>query len=127
MARNDNNDFDNKKHNIVASGTKIVGNIVSDGDIRIDGDIDGDINAVGRIVLGKGCSVKGTITCPNAEILGNFTGKLTIAETLALRNTAIVKGEITTKKLSIDVNAVFDGSCVMNQENKISEAAEELK
>ena len=118
MARNDNNDFNSKKHNIFAHGTKIVGNIISDGDIRIDGEIDGDIKANGRIVLGKGCHVNGTITCPNAEILGNFTGKLIISETLAIRDTAVIKGEISVKKLSIDVNAIFDGTCSMIQSNE---------
>lgn len=118
MARQSASDFDNKKHNVFANGTKIVGNIASDGDIRVDGEIEGEIVTSGRVVLGKSSVVNGTITCPNAEILGKFTGKLIIADTLSIRETANVTGEVTTKKLAIDVNALFNGTCTMNQEEE---------
>lgn len=121
MAKSNNNDFDNKKHNVFAFGTRIVGNIVSDGDIRIDGEIEGDIKTKGRLVLGKSGVVKGTITCPNAEVLGQFEGVIVVEDTLAIRESAVVTGEVSTKKLTIDVNAVFNGSCNMNsQSNKKS-------
>lgn len=114
MAKSNNNDFDNKKHNVFAFGTRIVGNITSDGDIRIDGEIEGEIKTKGRVVLGKSGVVSGTITCPNAEILGHFEGVIHVDDTLAIRDTAVVTGEVSTKKLTIDVNAVFNGSCNMN-------------
>lgn len=116
MARPNTNDFDTKKHNVFANGTKIVGNITSDGDIRVDGEIEGEITTSGRVVLGKSSVVNGIITCPNAEILGQFNGQLIISETLSIRETAKVTGEITTKKIAIDVNATFNGTCKMNQE-----------
>lgn len=120
MARPNTNDFDTKKHNVFANGTKIVGNIKSDGDIRVDGEIEGEIVTSGRVVLGKSSVVNGTITCPNAEILGQFNGQLYIAETLSIRETAKVTGEITTKKLAIDVNAMFNGTCKMNQDDALT-------
>lgn len=120
MARPNTNDFDTKKHNVFANGTKIIGNITSDGDIRVDGEIEGEIVTSGRVVLGKSSVVHGTITCPNAEILGKFDGQLIIAETLSIRETAIVTGEVTTKKLAIDVNALFNGTCKMNQEGALT-------
>ena len=116
MARPNTNDFDTKKHNVFAKGTKIIGNITSDGDIRVDGEIEGEIVTSGRVVLGKSSVVNGIITCPNAEILGEFNGQLLIADTLSIRDTAKVTGEVTTKKLAIDVNALFNGTCKMNQE-----------
>lgn len=121
MARPNTNDFDTKKHNVFANGTKIVGNINSDGDIRVDGEIEGEIVTTGRVVLGKSSVVTGTITCPNAEILGQFNGKLIIADTLSIRDTAKVTGEVTTKKLAIDVNAIFNGTCTMNQEEALTQ------
>ncbi len=123
MARTNNNntDFDNKKHNVFANGTRIVGNIKSDGDIRIDGEIEGEIKTNGRVVLGKTSLVNGTITCPNAEILGKFNGVLEIEDTLAIRDTAVVTGDLTTSKLTIDINAVFNGTCNMNSKDKVTE------
>lgn len=117
MARpNNNNEFDTKKHNVFAYGTKITGNITSDGDIRIDGDIEGEIKTSGRVVLGKSSKVNGTVVCPNAEVLGKFTGKLIVSDTLSIRDSADVSGEITTAKLAVDVNATFNGTCNMNQD-----------
>lgn len=115
MARSNNNEFDTKKHNVFAYGTKIIGTISSDGDIRVDGEIEGEITTSGRVVLGKSSVVSGTITCPNAEILGKFNGTLTIAETLSIRDTATVTGDVTTSKITIDVNAIFNGTCSMGK------------
>lgn len=115
MARSNSNEFDTKKHNVFAQGTKIVGNIVSDGDIRIDGEIEGEIKTTARVVLGKTSVVQGIITCPNAEILGKFSGELVIEDTLAIRETATVNGDVSTGKLIIDANAVFNGTCDMNK------------
>ena len=119
---NNNNDLNNKKHNVFASGTRIVGSINSDGGIRIDGEIEGDIVTKGRLVLGKSGIVNGTIVCPNAEILGQFEGSIKVEDTLAIRDTAKVTGEVITTKLTIDVNAVFNGSCNMNtqSDNKLN-------
>lgn len=127
MARPSTNDFDTKKHNVFANGTKIVGNIKSDGDIRVDGEIEGEIITSGRVVLGKSSVVNGTITSPNAEILGKFTGKLIIADTLSIRETANVEGEITTQKLAIDVNAMFNGTCNMSQQETNKKESKSLK
>lgn len=120
MARTNSNEFDTKKHNVFAQGTKVVGNIVSDGDIRIDGEIEGEIKTSARVVLGKTSVVKGIITCPNAEILGNFSGELVIEDTLAIRETATVNGDVSTGKLIIDANAVFNGTCDMNNGAKVT-------
>jgi cytoskeletal protein CcmA (bactofilin family) len=127
MARTNTNEFDTKKHNIFAEGTKIVGNITSDGDIRIDGEIEGEIKTSARVVLGKTSVVNGIISCPNAEILGKFTGKLVIHDTLAIRESAIINGDISTTKLIIDANAAFNGTCNMKQEAEQVKSSKELK
>lgn len=116
MARNNANDADTKKHNVIAYGTKIVGNISSDGDIRIDGEIEGELKISGRVVLGKTSKVSGQITCANAEILGQFNGELTVSDTLSVRNTANISGDITTNKITVDIDAKFNGTCNMNQQ-----------
>lgn len=123
MARRDNNannELANKMHNIIAFGTKIVGTITSDGDIRIDGEVEGEISTNARVILGKTSNVNGSIICTNAEILGHFTGKLTVAETLSIRDTATISGDIITSKITIDVNAKFNGTCNMNSKETAS-------
>ena len=64
------------QQNIIAQGTKIVGDIVSQGPFRIDGTIEGNVKTSGKIVVGKSGYIKGTLQGENADFEGKFSGKL---------------------------------------------------
>ena len=100
-------------HNVIASGTKIIGTITADNDIRIDGNIDGDLICKGKIVVGTNGIINGNITCNNAEIMGNINGKINVSDTLSLKSTSSILGEIKTKVLIIEPQAKFTGTCEM--------------
>lgn len=103
------------QRNVLAHGTKIIGEVVSDGDFRIDGFIEGSINAKGRVVIGKEGKVKGQITCANAEVEGCLSGTIVVDELLSLKSTAKVSGEVTIGKLAVEAGAKFDAKCVMSK------------
>ena len=117
----------NKLPNIVGTGTKFVGEIDTNGDLRVDGIIEGNIVSKGKIVLGSGGSINGTIKCVSAEISGSFEGKLEVSELLALKNTAYFKGEMKVNKLSIEPGAKFIGTCMMSDDRQPSKPAEQVK
>lgn len=100
-------------HNIIAQGTKIVGSIDTDKDIRIDGALDGDLVCKGKVVVGQQGVINGTIGCNNAEILGVVDGEITVGEMLTLKSTAKITGRIKTKVLTIEPQALFSGTCEM--------------
>ena len=103
----------------ISGGTIVSGDITSDGDFRIDGTMNGNITTAGRIVVGKGATVTGDIRCVAAEIEGTVIGVLYVGDILSLKGTAVVKGEISTSRLSVEVGAKVDvTSCRMNTENK---------
>jgi cytoskeletal protein CcmA (bactofilin family) len=66
-------------HNTITNGTEIIGDINSQGDLRLDGFLKGNLNIKGRIVIGKTGKVIGTITCKNAEINGNVEGMVYVS------------------------------------------------
>jgi cytoskeletal protein CcmA (bactofilin family) len=99
--------------NLISQGTKINGDIVSDGDIRIDGYLKGNINTRGRLVIGGTGSIEGEIVCSNIEISGNFKGKITASDLLTMKSSAVVTGDITISKLGVEPGCVFTGSCEM--------------
>ena len=99
--------------NALTAGSKIVGNITADSDFRIDGLIEGDLNCTGKVVIGEAGRIKGTVTCQNAEIMCMLDGKITNSQTLALRSTGKIKGEVQTQTLIVEPNAQFNGSCQM--------------
>lgn len=103
-------------HNTVTTGTKIVGKITSDSDFRLDGEIEGDIICKGKVVIGAKGFVKGSITCSNAEVTGKVKGNLQVSDTLTLRSTAIIDGDVITKLLVVESNAVFNGACSMKDD-----------
>ncbi|GAF02412.1 bactofilin family protein [Saccharicrinis fermentans] len=102
-----------KLHNLIGSGTKIIGNIETTESIRIDGEIEGNIASKGKVVIGAKGKVKGEVNCLNSEIEGALEGKVMVKELLSLKATSKLVGDIETSKLTIEPGAVFTGKCQM--------------
>ncbi len=100
-------------YNALTAGSKIIGTIIADSDIRIDGTVEGDLQCSGKVVIGEKGFIKGTINCQNAEILGKMDGKIDVKQTLALRATSNLHGEVRTQTLIVEPNAQFNGTCSM--------------
>lgn len=101
------------QQNTIAQGTTFTGDIVSDGDFRIEGTVQGNVKTPGKVVLGKTGIIKGTLTSANADIEGKFSGKLILSDTLSLRSSAHVDGEVEVAKLAVEPGANFNATCVM--------------
>jgi len=108
-----NNESDGNSVNLIGAGTKIKGNIQSEGDIRIDGTLIGTITSKGKVVVGSTGTVEGEITCENADISGTVKVKISVSNILLLKPTAKLTGDIVTSKLAIESGATFSGSCSM--------------
>ena len=99
--------------NIIAQDTKIIGDIVSKGPFRIDGQVEGNIKTQEKIVVGKSGFVNGTIEGGNADFEGSFSGKLKLSGTLSLKSTAYIQGEVEVAKLAVEPGATFNAVCNM--------------
>jgi cytoskeletal protein CcmA (bactofilin family) len=99
--------------NMIGAGTTINGDIVSKGDIRVDGILKGSVNTLGKLVLGSEGMIEGDVICKDADISGLIKAKITVSQLLSLKTTAKLSGDIITNKLSIEPGATFSGSCSM--------------
>lgn len=99
--------------NIVAQGTKMVGDFNSEGDFRIDGTIEGNIKTTGKVVVGKAGLIKGTLNGTDAYFEGKFSGKLALSGTLTLKSSAHIEGEVVVGKLAVEPGATFNVTCAM--------------
>lgn len=99
--------------NFIASGTKLVGDLVSSGDVRIDGQLNGSVKTQGKLVLGETGVVDGQISCQSAIIGGQLKAKITTKDLLTLKSTAKLSGEIVSGQLAIEPGAIFSGKCSM--------------
>ena len=106
------------KTNRIVEGTSIKGDIISHADFRLDGNLIGNFQSAGKIVIGPAGSVTGDIVCKNADIEGKFDGKMQITEFLNVKSKASIHGEVTVGKLSVEPGADFSASCVMKTNNK---------
>jgi len=100
--------------NIISEGTKIKGDILVNGDIRVDGELFGNIAAKGRLVIGPNGKVEGQISCHNIEISGYVKGKIAATELLTMKSTSQIIGDIGVGKLAVEPGSLFSGTCVMN-------------
>jgi len=105
--------------NLIAKGTQLTGDLASDGDLRVDGEIIGNLETKGRLVIGASGRIEGDISCKSSEIAGTHKGKLFVAELLSLKASSNVTGDIVTGRLSIEPGAYFAGTCTMSDENTI--------
>ena len=101
------------KTNRIVEGTSIKGDIISQADFRLDGELIGNFQSSGKIVIGPAGSVTGDIVCKNADIEGKFNGKIHVTEVLNVKSKASIHGEVSVGKLSVEPGADFSASCTM--------------
>ena len=127
----DNKFFSSPSVDVIESSTKIVGDIISKADFRIDGSVEGNITTTGKVVVGKSGKITRKLSCSNADVSGSITGHILISETLALMSESYIQGDITTAKLSVEEGAQVDATIVMKTGKQLkaveSESANDKK
>ena len=102
----------------ISTGTVIKGEINSPNDIRIDGVFEGKIFSKGRVVVGEKAEIKGDSVCDNVDFWGKMTGSLFVRDTLTLKDTCSVNGDLHVQRLVVELGAHFDGTCKMLKEGE---------
>ncbi len=111
------NETDSTTINLISNGTDITGDVKSNGDIRIDGSLTGNLNTKGKVVIGPTGKVSGEVICKNSEVSGIVEGKIIVSQLLSLKASSRIFGDIDTVKLSIEPGASFTGNCKMSDAN----------
>lgn len=100
---------------LLGKGTEVQGNFISQSSARIDGTVNGSVEVTGNLLIGTGGTVNGNVTADTVLVGGEVTGNISAPEKVELTATAKVLGDISTKVIVIDENAVFQGKVDMNQ------------
>ncbi|MBU1098462.1 MAG: cell shape determination protein CcmA [Ignavibacteriae bacterium HGW-Ignavibacteriae-2] len=100
---------------ILSSGIKIEGKLYSEGNVRLDGKMVGELTVNGNLTLGDSSEVNGNIKSKNITISGNVEGTIHASEKVVLDTQARFKGDLFAKVLVIEEGAKFDGTSTMNQ------------
>ncbi|MBR4133486.1 MAG: polymer-forming cytoskeletal protein [Bacteroidales bacterium] len=107
----------------ISNGTVVKGEISSSNDIRIDGTFEGKIQSKGRVVVGEKALIKGDIICSNVDFWGTMEGNFYVKDTLSLKSSSKVKGDLHIKRLQVELDAKFDGTCQMITESEFDRLA----
>jgi len=113
--------------NNIGSGTVIEGNVRTEGDIRIDGKIVGNIVSKGRLVTGPNSEIIGDIVCINGNIDGIVKGNIQVAEVLRITKTANIDGNISVKKLIVDEGAMIQAKIAMSSNPTTSNSSNNIQ
>jgi len=103
-----------KEQNKISQGTKLSGNVVSEGSFRVEGELEGNMEIKGKVVISETGLIKGEIICENADIEGHFEGKLKVKTCLTLKSTANITGDVIADQLVVEAGAKFNATCQMS-------------
>ena len=94
---------------IISHDLKIKGDLICNGDIQIDGAVEGDVQSR-SITIGEGADIRGTISGDNIRVCGSVSGQVK-GDSVVLTKTAKVIGDVMHQTLAIEPGAFFEGRC----------------
>jgi cytoskeletal protein CcmA (bactofilin family) len=101
---------------IIGQGAKLEGTVVSAGSLRIDGQIKGQVNADGDVMLAPTSQVEADIRAQNVSVAGRFKGSIVVKGRAEIARGGRVDGNITSKTLVVEDGAIFQGQSTMDQQ-----------
>ena len=110
----------------ISKGASIKGDLVSVTHIRVDGTIDGTLYSQGTIVVGEPAQLTGSLYCTNLDFWGKMDGDIYIKDTLSLKSTSVVNGNIRVHKLQVEMGAQINGTCKMISEQEYDQLASKV-
>lgn len=97
---------------LIGPGSFVSGDIKINGFIRVDGDIKGKIESSSNIIIGERAKIQGNITASSIVVGGIVLGDITAPKGIKLLSTSVVIGDIITKSIQIEDDAIFNGHCI---------------
>jgi len=116
MAQDKTGDF--SINTIIGPNTSLTGDIETGGFTRIDGSIRGNVRAKGRVVIGERARMKGNVTGTNVTIGGVVCGNVIADGHLVILSTAIVIGDIITRRIQADDGCFINGKVAVCQQDE---------
>ena len=103
---------------IVGLSSSINGDIKSEGSVRVDGKITGEIISSGDVIIGDQAKVEANIEAEYCEISGTVVGNVHTDTQLKIFKSGKLKGDITVSSFTIEEGGIFSGNCDINPDKK---------
>lgn len=99
---------------LIAADVQITGTIKSNGSVRIDGKLEGDLVCASDAIIGKSAIIKGNLSVNTVVIEGTINGNITAKDKIDMKSTAKVNGDIAAKRLAVEDGVTFIGKSEVN-------------
>lgn len=106
---------------LITKDMLITGSIEGDGDLQVDGTVDGEINLNGLVNVTQTGLVKGTVKADTVRVAGHIEGEITARKHLRLEHTGYITGDIVTRSLIVDDGGVLNGRSTMVKDERAEE------
>lgn len=100
---------------IVGPEMRVQGDMVTDGTVRVEGRVDGNVNAGKAVVVGRDGEVHGDVRTQDAVVSGRVLGGLTAASRLEVQATARIDGDVHARRLQLEEGAMLNGTVRMGE------------
>ncbi|MBR5400741.1 MAG: polymer-forming cytoskeletal protein [Treponema sp.] len=97
---------------IIGKGSSITGNLRINGFVRLDGDINGNLETDGNLIIGDNARIKGDVKAKSIIIGGIIVGNVIAQESVKLLSSAAVLGDIISRKVQIEDTSMINGHCI---------------
>ena len=97
---------------IIGKGSSITGNLHINGFVRLDGDVDGNLETDGNIIIGDSARIKGDVKAKAVIVGGIVVGNIIAQESVKLLSNSAVMGDIISRKVQVEDKATFHGHCI---------------
>lgn len=105
----------------LGQGSKVVGTLTFSGPVQIDGNVEGEVHAKDKLIIGETAVVNAKVIGVDVLVMGTVNGDVSGTKRLSLKKPARVTGNISSSNLSIEEGVVFEGKCSMSNVTSIAD------
>ncbi len=108
---------------MLGPGAFVSGDLKLEGFTRVDGDIYGNIETTGKLIIGENARIRGNVTAKSVVVIGIVEGDILAPEGIHLFSSAVVLGDVISRKIKADEKVVIEGFCVSIENGETFEDA----
>ena len=97
---------------MVGPGAFVTGDLKLEGFTRVDGDIYGNLETTGKLIIGENARIRGSLTAKSVIVIGIVEGDILAPEGVHLFSSAVVLGDVISRRIKADEKVVIEGYCI---------------
>ena len=97
---------------MLGPGAFVSGDLKLEGFTRVDGDIYGNIETTGKLIIGENARIRGSVTAKSVIVIGIVEGDILAPEGIHLFSSAVVLGDVISRKIKADEKVIIEGYCI---------------